>query len=81
MNTSYTPETLKLVRQAVTQVARRDCLQIEATAPLGLDSIARIALVAELENTFALELDAEDVVPEIFVCLASLASMIEARRA
>lgn len=73
--------TLERIRAAVSRVTERDLSGREADAPLELDSIARIALIAELENEFAIELDSDAVMPEAFETLVSLVSLIEAQQA
>lgn len=74
-------ETLELVRAAVARVKEADLGAVQADEPLELDSIARIALIAELENEFEIAIDSEAVQPEVFETLASLAAMVEAQRA
>lgn len=77
---TYKVETLELVRGAIERITGTDAAQIEATKPLNLDSINRISLLVELENTFQMQLGTEDVGPESFESLASLATLIDTLR-
>lgn len=67
---------LELVRQSVERVTRNNYKDFDPEAPLNLDSINRISLIVELENTFQVELDSAEAPPEIFHSLATLASFI-----
>lgn len=77
----YTQQTLEQVRGIVARVQERDLANVQPEDKLNLDSINRIALIAELENDFGIELSEDDVQPEVFETLDSLAALIEARRA
>ncbi len=48
--------------------------------PLNLDSIARISLIAEIENEFEVELDSKAVQPESFETLNTLLALVHAHR-
>lgn len=71
-------ETIDRIREAVTQVTGRDLSGLSATDPLGLDSINRITLLVELENTFQKAIDSAEVTPESFETLDALARMVDA---
>ncbi len=77
----HTAQTLEQVRAIVARVNESDLSKTGPSDPLDLDSIARIDLIAELENEFEIEIDAEQVQPEVFETLASLAGLVEAHRA
>jgi acyl carrier protein len=79
-NLTYSADTLEQVRGAVTRVTNRVLSGVDAGEPLNLDSISRISLLVELENTFQMQIDTESVVPESFHSLASLADLIEQLR-
>lgn len=73
--------TLNLVRDAVARVCEEDLSGVKPDDPLHLDSVDRIGLIAELENVFEIELDSDDIVPELFDTLSSLVALVESRRA
>lgn len=77
---TYSAETLQQVSGAVTRVTSRDLTGMSADAPLNLDSISRISLLVELENTFQMQVDTENVEPESFHTLATLAQLIDSLR-
>jgi acyl carrier protein len=77
----HSQQTLELIRAAVARVKEADLSRVQPEDPLDLDSIARIALIAELENEFGIEIESETVQPEVFESLASLTSLIEAQQA
>lgn len=77
----YSEITLEKVRQAVMQVQDSDLAGFPADKPLQLDSICRISLIVELENLFEIEIPEDQVNPEMFETLASLAGVVEGRRA
>jgi acyl carrier protein len=64
----------------VARLTSRDLAGVGADEPLYLDSINRISLLVELENTFQMQVDTESVVPESFHSLASLAGLIDSLR-
>ena len=72
--------TLDLVRDAVARVCEKDLALVQPGDQLHLDSVDRIGLIAELENVFAIELDSEDIVPELFDSLSTLTALVESRR-
>lgn len=73
--------TLNLLRDAVARVCEKDLSGVKPEDPLHLDSVDRIGLIAELENVFEIELDSDDIVPELFDTLSTLLSLVESRRA
>lgn len=77
---TYSAETLQQLRGAVARVTSRDLADTNADEPLNLDSISRISLLVELENTFQMQVDTENVEPESFHSLASLADLIDSLR-
>jgi acyl carrier protein len=74
-------QTLELIRAAVARVKESDLSATQPDDALELDSIARIALIAELENEFSIEIDSDAVQPEVFETLASLTALVEAQKA
>jgi acyl carrier protein len=77
---SYSRETLESVRDAVARVKTVELSELGPDDRLGLDSIGRITLIAELENTFAVEIIDTEVTPELFESLGSLATLMERLR-
>ncbi|MDO8412670.1 MAG: acyl carrier protein [Gallionellaceae bacterium] len=73
-------DTLQQVREAVGRVTGHDVSAIDAAQALNLDSISRISLLVELENTFQMPMDTEETVPESFESLASLTALIDSLR-
>jgi len=71
---------VEVVRQTVERVTRKSLSALADDAPLELDSINRISLIVELENTFEIELDSVEISPEAFFSLASLAELIHSIR-
>ena len=56
-----------------------DCLQHPSDAPLdatGIDSVGMIELVYALENRFAIEIGDDEVAPENFTSIESLAALV-----
>jgi len=78
---TYTKETLERARATVANIARLDLSSRSVDEPLNLDSIIRISLIRELENVFEIELPDEAIEPEVFESLASIATLVESRRA
>jgi acyl carrier protein len=76
----YSDETLEQVRSAVAVVTRNDMTHFKPEDDLSLDSISRIALIPELENAFDIEISQEEMLPEIFKSLTTIASFIEGIR-
>lgn len=74
-------QTLELVRATVARVKEADLSGTLPADRLELDSIARIALIAELENEFGIEIDSDAVQPEVFETLQSLTDLILAQKA
>lgn len=73
-------DTLEQARKAVSQVARVDLSDRAPDAPLNLDSIIRISLIAELEAVFDIELPDDAIEPEVFESLESIVRLVEERR-
>ena len=67
---------LEQVRQSVGRITRKSYLDFDAESPLELDSINRIALIVDLENTFQLELDTTEVPTEAFHSLGAITTFI-----
>ena len=67
---------LEQVRQSVGRVTRKSYADFATESPLELDSINRIALIVDLENTFQIELDSTEVPPEIFHSLSAITTFI-----
>lgn len=76
-----TSSVLEQIRSTVAAITENDLSGHAPEQALALDSIARITLIAELENLFGLELAEDDTLPETFESLASLTTMIEGRLA
>ena len=77
---SYSDETLDQVRKLVAVVTRNDMSNFKPDEDLSLDSISRIALMTELENAFDIEISQDEMLPEIFKSLQTIASFIEGVR-
>lgn len=69
-------KTQNLVRQSVERVTRKALADYVLNTPLELDSINRISLIVDLENTFEVELDSADMPPETFNSIGSLSNFI-----
>ena len=70
-------EMIEKLRDAVERVKGTALDDPDVNAPLELDSINRISLITELENDFLIELDADDIDPDIFDSLSSLAALMD----
>jgi acyl carrier protein len=80
---SYSKETLESVRAAVARIKTIELGELGKLGPddkLELDSIGRITLIAELENTFNIEIMDTEVTPELFESLGRLATLMEKLR-
>ena len=76
----YSPETLEQVRKLIAEVKEQDLTDYAVDRPLDLDSTNRIAMIVELENHFGIVMSEDDVMPEMFESLASLAAAVEVKR-
>lgn len=75
---AYSEATLIRVREAVAAVTRNnDVANIQPEDELSLDSINRITLITELENKFDMEIPQEEMQPEMFTSLETIAAFIE----
>lgn len=77
----YAEGTLERIRRLVATVQEQDLSACAPEQALELDSTTRISLLVELENEFGIEFGDDDVSPEMFESLASLAATVEARTA
>ena len=77
---TYSEETLSQVRGVVATVTRNDMSNYKPEDELSLDSISRIALMTELENAFDIEISQDEMLPEIFKSLKTIANFIEGIR-
>jgi acyl carrier protein len=78
---TYSDETLRLVRDAVGRVKGAPLDDLDPGADLKLDSINRITLIAEIENTIEVEIDIGEIKPEVFATLGSLSAFVEKLKA
>lgn len=69
-------DSIEIIREIVSRVAGKDVSSLGVDEPLGLDSINRISLLVELEHAFQKPLDPEQVTPEAFDTLSSLAALM-----
>lgn len=76
---AYSEATLKLVMEAVAAVTRKnvDAAIILPEDELSLDSISRISLITELENKFDMEIPQDQMQPEIFTSMQTIALFVE----
>ena len=70
----------RAVREILTDITLNDgCLQHPSDAPLeatGIDSVGMIELVYALENRFAIQIGDDEVAPENFASIGSLAALV-----
>jgi acyl carrier protein len=64
------------LRECLNKVAKKNFDQANPAESLQLDSIIRISLIVEMEWVFDIELDVEQLEPEVFDSLNSLADLI-----
>lgn len=76
---AYSEATLNMVMEAVAAVTRKndDAAIILPEDELSLDSISRISLITELENKFDMEIPQDQMQPEIFTSMETIALFIE----
>lgn len=76
---AYSEATLNLVMEAVAAVTRKndDAAIILPEDELSLDSISRISLITELENKFDMEIPQDQMQPEIFTSMETIALFVE----
>ena len=68
------------IKNAITVIVGQDFSNYSATDSLNLDSIHRITLVVELENIFDVIISDENLTPEVFETIESLAVFVEELR-
>jgi acyl carrier protein len=70
----------RAVREILSDITLNDgCLHHASDAPLeatGIDSVGMIELVYALENRFSIEIGDDEVAPENFASIGSLAALI-----
>ena len=69
-------QIIATLRELVGAVKGDSLADYPADQALELDSIARITLIAELENEFDIAIDTETMEPEVFETLNSLSEFI-----
>lgn len=69
-------QIIATLRELVGAVKGDSLEDFPADQSLELDSIARITLIAELENEFDIAIDTESMEPEVFESLNSLSGFI-----
>ena len=76
---AYSEATLNMVMEAVAAVTRKndDAAIILPADELSLDSISRISLITELENKFDMEIPQDQMQPEIFTSMETIALFVE----
>ncbi len=76
---AYSEATLNMVMEAVAAVTRKndDAAIILPEDELSLDSISRISLITELENKFDMEIPQDQMQPEIFTSMETIALFVE----
>ena len=77
---TYSEETLGRIRELVGVITRNDMTNVKPDDDLSLDSIGRITLMTELENVFDMEISQDEMLPEMFQSLATIASFVEGTR-
>lgn len=70
-------EIITSLRATLTKVCKKDFSTIEADAPLNLDSINRISLIVELEWVHDIEIESDELDPEVFETLNALSAYVE----
>lgn len=68
---------LETLRDAIRAVCGDEYADKGVDEPLDIDSILRLTLLVELENTLDVEIDADLIEPEVFDSLASLSQFID----
>lgn len=69
-------DLLERIKPVLSSISREDYEKTEADKLLKLDSIQRISLIAALEEEFNLEIDSEELEPEVFDTFNSIATFI-----
>jgi len=69
--------SVSIIKKAVSEIVGRDVSGFLETDPLELDSIHRITLIVELENIFDVIISDENLVPEVFDTIGSLATFVK----
>jgi acyl carrier protein len=68
------------VRELLSEITlNEDCLHHSSDAPLetiGIDSVGMIELVYALENRFSIQIGDDEVAPENFASIGSLAALV-----
>jgi acyl carrier protein len=68
------------VREVLSEITlNEDCLHHSSDAPLetiGIDSVGMIELVYALENRFSIQIRDDEVAPENFASIGSLAALV-----
>ncbi|OFC71051.1 acyl carrier protein [Alteromonas confluentis] len=70
-------EIITSLRATLTKVCKKDFSTIETDAPLNLDSINRISLIVELEWVHDIEIESDELDPEVFETLNALSTYVE----
>lgn len=70
-------EIIASLRETLTKVCKKDFSTIEPDAPLNLDSINRISLIVELEWVHDIEIESDELDPEVFDTLNALSAYVE----
>lgn len=69
--------TIELVREVIERVTGSDLSSTSVDQSLGLDSINRITLLVELEHALEKPIDSENLTPEAFESIATLATFLD----
>lgn len=70
-------EVIASLRESLNKVAKKSFDDVAVDESLNLDSINRISLIVELEWVYDIEIDSDELDPEVFDTLNSLADLIE----
>ena len=70
-------DSVPKIKKAISEIVGRDISDFSGKEPLGLDSIHRISLIVDLENIFDVIINDENLVPEVFETIGSLATFVE----
>jgi acyl carrier protein len=69
--------TLKPIVERVLPASRTELRADESLVERGLDSVGMVELLSSLEEKFRVSVPAEDIVPDNFATLGTIASLIQ----
>lgn len=70
-------DLINQIKTVVTSITQETYDDVAADAQLSLDSIKRISLIVAFEEEFDIEIDSEELEPEVFDSFNQMASYIQ----